>query len=216
MSPTEERDRASRLAGADEAATLRIARGIDDAWFRCQALAHVAWTTPDPARFFERVAESMASGWSIEDPNRSATVIAWPVAALAARMGLGPDEGARADRELAEAIARVTSVVARAPSAASRGDALLWHVHALSPFRPGLRRTVLERLVEACRDPSNRKRQHQLERAVLAIAPDDPETAMSLAGSLDLGRRLRTTASIEGRRQGLGPWRFFEASDAPR
>jgi len=189
---------------------------IDDPWFRCQALARLAWQTPDPARFFERVAESMASGWSIEDPNRSATVIAWPVAALAGRMGLGPDERARADRELGDAIARVTNVVAQAPSPASRGDALLWHVHALSPSRPDLRRLVLDGLVEACRAPANRKRQRQLERAVLAVAPDDPETAMRLAGSLDVGRRLRTTASIEGRRQGLGPRRFFETGDAPR
>src|SRR4051794_5830037 len=91
MSPTQERDQAARIAGSDNTSALRIARNIDDPWFRCQALAYVAWHTAAHKRFLGLVAESLESGWSIGDPNRSVTVIAWPVAALARRDYPGPD-----------------------------------------------------------------------------------------------------------------------------
>src|SRR5262245_52387624 len=136
MSATQERDHAARIAGSDNASALRIARNIGDPWFRCQALAHVAWHMPDHKRFLGVVAESLESGWSIKSPNRSVTVIAWPVAALARRIFPGPDAMERSGRALREVIARLTKAVAEEPSPASRADALLLHVHALSPSRP--------------------------------------------------------------------------------
>jgi len=108
MSATQERDQAARIAVSDNASALRIARNIGDPWFRCQALAHVAWHTTDHKRFHGLVAESLESGWSIENPYRSVAVIAWPVAALARRSYPGPDAMERGDRELREVIARLT------------------------------------------------------------------------------------------------------------
>lgn len=216
MSATQERDQAARIAGSDNASALRIARNIGDPWFRCQALAHVAWHTTDHRRFFALVAESLESGWSIQNPNRSVTAIAWPVAALAGRSYPGSDAMERSDRELREVIARLTKAIAEEPSPGSRADALLLHVHALSPSRPELRSGVLGLLVKECRDPANWKRQRQLVVAALAIAPDDPGAALALISSLDEGRRRRTVARIEEESEGLGPRRFFDACGTPR
>ena len=201
-----------RIAGSDNASALRIAREIDDPWFRCQALAYVAWHITDLKGFLGVVAESLESGWSIKNPNRLVSVIAWPVAALAKRSYPGSDAVARSDRKLRDVIARLTKDIAGEPSAASRADALLLHVHALSPSRPELRKGVLGLLVKACRDPANRKGQRQLEEAALVIAPDDPDAAQALTALLDENRRRQTTARIEGRWEGLGPRRFFEKS----
>jgi hypothetical protein len=211
MSATQERDRAARIAISDDASALRIARNIGDPWFRCQALAHVAWHAADQKRFFGIVAESLEGGWSIENPNRSVTVIAWPVAALARRSHPRPDARERSDRALREVIAKLTKTIAQEPSPASRADALLLHVHALSPSRPGFRKSILDLLMKECRDPANRKRQRQLEEAALVIADDDPDVALGLAMSLDEGRRRRTIAKIEDRSDVLGPRPFFEA-----
>lgn len=216
MSATQERDQVARITGGDNVSALRIARNIDDPWFRCQALAHVAWHTTDDKQFFTLIAESLESGWSIQDPNRSVTVIAWPVAALAQRNYLGPDAMGRSDRELNEVVARLTKAISGERGPASRADALLLHVHALSPSRPELRKGVLSLLVKECRDPANRKRQRQLEEAAQVITLDDPGAALGLTALLDENRRRRTTARIESRWEGLGPRRFFEASRTPQ
>jgi hypothetical protein len=216
MSATQERDQAARIAVSDNASALPIARNIGDPWFRCQALAHVAWYTTDHKRFHGLVAEPLESGWSIENPIRAVLVIAWPVAALAKRHSPGPDAIERSDRELRRVIARLSKAVAEEPSPVSRADALLLHVHALSPSRPELRSGVLGLLVKECRNPANWKRQRQLEEAACVIAPDDTEAALALTSSLDEGRRRRTVARIEEQSEGLGPRRFFDASGTSR
>jgi hypothetical protein len=215
MSATQERDQAYRIAGTDFDSALRIARNVDDPWFRCQALACVAWHVADHERFLGLVAESLESGWSIKNPNRAVTVIAWPVAALARRQFLDTDAMERNNRELEPVIDRLTKAVAEEPSPVSRADALLLHVHALSPSRPELRREVLDLLAKECRNPANWKRQRQLEEAALVIAPDDPDTALGLAASLDEGRRRRTIARIEDQSEELGPRLFFETRGTP-
>ncbi|HEV8067833.1 MAG TPA: hypothetical protein VGP76_08845 [Planctomycetaceae bacterium] len=212
MSATQERDQVARIARSDNASALRIARNIDDPWFRCQALAYVAWNLADHKRFLRVVAESLESGWSIRDPNRSVTVIAWPVAALARRNYSRPDAMERSTGILRDVIARLTGVIAKEPNPASRADALLLHVHALSPSRRELRKGLLGLLVKECRDATNQKRQRQLEEAAMAIAPDDLDTALGLIASLDENRKRRTTVRIEAQGEGLGPRQFFEKS----
>ena len=212
MSATQERDRVARIAGSNSASALRIARNIDDPWFRCQALAYVAWNTANHKRFLGLVAESLESGWSIRDANRSVTVIAWPVAALAKRNYSRPDAMKRSVGILREVITQLTEVIAKEPNPASRADALMLHIHALSPSRRELRKGLLGLLVKECRDATNRKRQRQLEEAAMVIAPDDLDAALGLIESLDENRKRRMTATIEAQWEGLGPRQFFEKS----
>jgi hypothetical protein len=152
----------------------------------------------------------MESSRSIVIPNRAVTVTAWPVAALANREFPDGSAMARNEAELRRIVPELLGVIAGEPNPASRADALLTLVHALSPNRPGLRAEVLGALRRACGVPENRKRQRQLEQAALVVAPDDPETALAITTSLDKSRRRRTVAHIEGRWEGLGPRPFFE------
>lgn len=202
----------ARIATADVAAALRIARNISDPWFRCQSLASVAWRVDAEKPFFGIIDESLESGWSIEIPNRAATVVAWPVAALAGHSLSGSGGRERTHSILRAALDQVRKVVAEDLSPISRADALLIHVHALSPSWPELRKEVLGLLMKECRDPANRKRQRQIEEAALVIARDDPGTALTLASSLDESRRRRTVASIEQKTAVLGPRSFFEGT----
>lgn len=211
------RDKAFRQAVTDFDSALHTARGIDDPWYRCQALAGVAHHAPDDRTFFALVDKALESGWSIEVPNRSVSVNAWPVAALAQRRFSGPEMIKRAERELDRALDRALTTIAREPNPTSRADALLLQVHALSPSQARRRRRVLDRLVSDCRKPSDRKRQRQLrersiEEAALAIAADDPRAAAELASMLKEARRLRTIDAIEGRSEVLGPRSFFHNS----
>lgn len=206
MSATEERDQAARFAALDLDRAVLIANQIGEPWFRCQAQALAAWYEPQPDRFLGLIDKSLESGWSITDPNRSATVVAWPVAALANKRFHNRESMARVDRVLDTVIAKVAEVVAREPSPVSRADALLTHVHALSPARTRLRAGVLALLVKECQDPGNRKRERQIEEASLVIAGDDQAFAIELASSLKETRKLRTIARIEARSAPIGPW----------
>ena len=85
----------------------------------------------------------------------------------------------RNDRELGAAVARLTKFIADEPNPASRADALLMLINALSPFKPELRKNLLGLLLKECRDPGEPKRQRQLEAAALVIAGDDPDAAHS-------------------------------------
>lgn len=216
MSATQERDQVARIAAADPASALRIARNIRDPWFRCQALACVAWHTPDHKPFLAFITESLESASSISDPNRAVTAAAWPVAALARRRFSSPEAMKRNDRELGAAIPRLTKVIADEPNPASRADALLTLVNALSPFKPGLRNGVLGLLVKECRNPADRKRQRQLEAAALVVAADDPDAADGITGLLEEGRKRRTVARIEDQPELLGPRPFFDLSGTSR
>ncbi len=209
MSATSARDQSARVAAVDPAAALRIARTIGDAWYRCQALAIAAWHAVEPKGFHAIIAEALESGWSIDDPNRAATVVAWPVAALAGRRFDERGANGRTDRELARCLARVGDTVSTLDKPARRGDALLMHVHALSPSQARLRASVLSRLVKECLDPANGKGERQLEEAALVVAGDDPVRAIELAAHLREARRARTVERIEPRGEGLGPRRFF-------
>lgn len=215
MQATQDRDRAARIAITDVKSALRIARDISDPWFRCQALASVAWRVDAEKPFFGIIDESLESGWSIKIPNRAATVVAWPVAALARHTLSGPGARERTRSMLRAALDQLRKVVAEEPSPISRADALLIHVHALSPSWPELRKGIIDLFMKECRDPADRKRQRQIEEAALVIARDDSGTALTLASSLDESRRRRTVARIEQKTMVLGPRTFFQESTAP-
>ncbi len=210
MSASSQRDQVGRIAPTDLGAAAHLAATIADPWYRCQALACVAWHAASHKDFLTFVTRSVESSRAIVIPNRAVTVAAWPVAALSNRQFPDRSAMARNEAELRRIVPELLGVIAGEPNSASRADALLTLVHALSPNRPGLRTEVLGALRRACGMPENRKRQRQLEQAALVVAPDDPETALVIASSLDESRRRRMVERIESRWEGLGPREFFE------
>ncbi len=111
MSAAQERDQVGRIAANDVGAALLIAKDIDDPWYRCQALAFVAWHAADHKQFLRSLAESLKSAWAVKNPNRTVTVAAWPVAALARRHFADRDAGKRNDLELRKLIRRLLDVI---------------------------------------------------------------------------------------------------------
>jgi hypothetical protein len=80
ISPTEARDRASRLATGDPAAARGMALAIEDPWFRCQALASAA-RHADEAEVEQVAQESLAAAAECHDDYKRAAVAAWPIRA---------------------------------------------------------------------------------------------------------------------------------------
>src|SRR4030095_7238070 len=61
--PVRERARVSDLAATDNHSALKIARGIEDPWYRCQSLACVARFAPH-GKLDDRIEEALAACFS--------------------------------------------------------------------------------------------------------------------------------------------------------
>jgi len=116
----------------------------------------------------------------------------------------------RNDRELRSVLPRLLRIIGDEPNPASRADALLMLIHALSPSTPELRAGVLGLLAKECRDPSNRKRRRQIESAAMVVAADDPVAARELVGLLEHGPKQRAIVRIRDHPEILGPRHFFD------
>jgi len=77
------RKRTWELAQTDLDAALRFARKIEGNWYRCQALAAVAWHTRPRVAFMKIVDEALAEACGIPDFYRATACSAWPVRAMA-------------------------------------------------------------------------------------------------------------------------------------
>ncbi len=73
------RDQVSSMPASEWQAALRLARSIEGAWFRCQALSHVATVCPISKVSLEIVDEALAAADSIPDINRKVSVSALPI-----------------------------------------------------------------------------------------------------------------------------------------
>src|SRR5437763_220062 len=81
--PTQQRDYSADLAKQQPDRALQVARGIEDPWFRCQALSHVARYLVSEAERNDVLTEAFLAGSKLSEPNRVATVSAWPLKVLA-------------------------------------------------------------------------------------------------------------------------------------
>ena len=84
-SPTELRDQAARLAPEDPAAAAKIARSIDDPWFRTQALAWACRYAPANHEAKRLAREAIETAADAEDAYRQVAPCAWPLRALIER-----------------------------------------------------------------------------------------------------------------------------------
>jgi hypothetical protein len=121
MSATQQRDEACRIAPADAARALRIARQISDPWFRCQALASASIFVQANLRR-QVIDEAFFAANKLEEINRVVTVSSWPLKALAmlGDFTLVQSEGTR-----------LLATISNEPSPVRRADAF-----AFSSVRP--------------------------------------------------------------------------------
>lgn len=192
-SPTTDRDLVFRIAATDIERALRVTRGIEDPWYRCQALATVALHVPLIEERDKLLAEALASANLELEPNRIATVSSWPLKALTL--------SAEYERMATEAD-RLLAVIANESSPVRRADALRYVLGATIASKHPVIRRVASEFAKACLQPlmsgkRNRKGEYLLESVLPAIARVDDSFANELLQQLPPSRSERARKAIE-------------------
>lgn len=170
-SPTAQRERAIRAATSDTDAALRLARDVDDPWYRCQALAWVARFAPEDDAVARIADESLAAARSTDDAYKHVAAAAWPVRALVEH-----DLPTRAVAAVADRLPTARAI----PHPVNRVDALDLLHQAIFPLGPAARRAAQQSLVDACLAANSWRAGRTLRDLVLTVAADDPAEVQSI------------------------------------
>lgn len=199
MSATSAQDNAISLARHDPKAALARARTITDPWFRCQALAWVAWLTPDEGAFRPIIAESLKAAQGAADPYQWVGASAWPLRALIERR-----DGARAVAAIRKALASVPQI----ENPVSRADAMFLLFQAVFPQGVQVRADTLTVLMSAC-GAAGTKGQRHLRDAALMLAAVDGATARQVVTAMREGRERRQAERRIAEGEAMEPRAFF-------
>ena len=169
---------------------LRIARSVEDPWYRCQSLAAVAGATQDPRERRELVEESFRAAEQQSEPNRVVTVSAWPMEVLARDL---PAE------EIEARIERLADRLSAEPHAVRRCDALFMVAYQL---RDGALRPFVyaaKRFAQEAREGHGWKRDRNLrDLAVLLWDRGERALAEALRDEIEEGKLRRQAAREMG------------------
>jgi hypothetical protein len=179
-----------KSAQSDNEHALKLARKIDDPWYRTQALAWVARYAPI-GKVEGLAKEALETAAEQADPYKVVAASAWPVRALIER-----ERGEVAE----EAIVRLLDLSERIDHPVSRLEALFLLWEAVYLLGDGMRRQVQDKLVAACRAADSWKAGDRLAWAATILAADHPEEAQELVAALREGRVKRQAL----RRMGAG------------
>lgn len=197
MSATRSRERASQLAKTDPEAALVIARGIEDPWFRSQALAWVA-------RFSKRgqqdiLREAKAASESAGEPYKIIGASAWWVRAMA-ELGYSGE----ATRE----VPKLLEIASTIENPVSRLEALFLLLQAVFQVDRG-RDLVLEGLIAACQRAKSWRAGDRLREAALMLAADHPADAERVIEAMPEGKYKRQVKQRMASAQHRTPRPFF-------
>jgi len=173
MSATSQRDRVAKLATTDPDKALNVARGINDPWFRAQALSHVARYVPIDAIRIATEAEQAAL--KCDDHFKRSAVRAWEIAALAER-GMTKD----ALRSLHSALAEA----ALASPSSSRCESLLLLMHAAARISLSHSIPIADEIRKTAAGDANWRCIRSLVEAVAILCYLDASAAMRFVESL--------------------------------
>jgi len=189
MSSTQARDRAAHLAKRDTKAALAAARGVQDPWYRAQALAWVARFAPD-SEFQRLVRESLSACRECADQYKATGASAWPLRVLVER---GSPERCR--RELSAVLEGLPQV----EPAASRSEAAFLLFQATFELGPDVRISLLRKLEAASGAGGHWRSQRNLIDAVAMLHRTDAEVSVATAEAItdDKTRRRALKALAE-------------------
>jgi len=198
-SATQQRDRAAELAKQQPEPALHLARAIEDPWFRCQALSHVARYLASEAERSAVLTEAFLAGSKLGEPNRVTTVSAWPLKVLAIT-------GQSAPLEIETE--RLLAIIATESSPVRRADALYVLGGAVIGAGRELVLRVLRAFISACLQPlqngkRNRKGESLLVSYLPAIQRLEPNVAQDLLGRLTPAHREQARSRIAAMQQNL-------------
>lgn len=188
--PTQDRHRAKRLAVSDPEEALRLARDIEDHWFRCQALALVAYRCEGDAMRATALTESFQAGWELGAPNRVVVASSWPLKVLCRKGG---------SQRLADEVRRLLAIIATDRSPVRAAESLDFVLGALVTAPRELFWQAYERLEDACRTPLHGGKRNVKGEALLvhwmpvlhAFDPVRAEQALSAIQGPVLAARAR-------------------------
>jgi len=189
MTPTQLRNRAAHLAERDPSAALEVARGIDDCWFRAQALAHVA-RYHDEDQSLALAQEALRAAAEASDPFRAVAVAAWPIRAMIER---GYQEAAA--RELSRLLEHAPLI----EPDSSRSEALFLLYQASFSLGDDVRVTIARRLLElGNKDDAHWRTKRNLVDALAMLTAPQPSEAHSLAEEItDRKTRARAESALK-------------------
>lgn len=176
-SPTQQRDKASRLARTDSVEALLLARAITDPWYRCQTLSTVARFAPDQ-RVRPIAEEAACASRECKDGYQRVAVMAWPVRALIERSR--NDEAMTFVGEALEAASHIEHHVCRLD-----GLHLLWQ--AVFPLGPAARDRAQSALLAACTSANSWRAGRCMLDMAEVLASDEPHTAERIVALLRPG-----------------------------
>ena len=193
MTATQQRDLAGRVAGTDPTRALALARGIEDPWFACQALAWVARYAPED-QVQGIIRESLMVSRKSPDPYRIVAAAAWPVRAVVERGHT---------RMLASIIPELLVLAKEIKLLVSRSEALFLLFQAVFPAGQKIWLPVLESLREASTPLIGWRQRRNLTEAVLIIWSEDQNLAAELISDLSdlkLKKKIERTIATGERR----------------
>lgn len=174
MSSSTDRAIVRQIASTSPEQALRLARGIDSPWFRCQALSTIAEVEADKKACLRLLKEALSAAWEQNEPNRVVTVSAWPLQVMAHRGWV---------EALMPEVTRLLAYLATEPHAVRRADALYVLMDKLRAGPLGIFREVLHAFEAAClaMPIKAKKREWLLRNGVEVAAAVDSEKARELA-----------------------------------
>jgi hypothetical protein len=190
---TQVRNRVSAIAKTNALEALALARGIDDPWFRCQALTIAAVHTPDRRSQKRAIDDAFSAANELSEPNRVVTVSAWPVKALALTGHMS---------SVSSDVGRLLQLISTESSPVRRADALRYLLGAVSIAPATVAGLVAREFAAACLAPlQSGKRNSKGESSLVACLPVigciDAKFARSLLGRLAPSRSERAARALQ-------------------
>jgi len=164
MTPTAARDLSNRLSADEPERALTVARGIQDPWFRCQALAHVGRYWPDQ-KYGRLLEEAVKAGDLQADLYKQVTVSAWPIRAYLERGSVSPAQ---------KLLVKYTRTSSGIENMGSRSEALFMLFQAARPFGLELWQPVYWALVGAAEPALSWRQRRNLREAVAMVVSSNP------------------------------------------
>ena len=151
-----------------------VARKIDDAWFRCQALSQVAryWPNADYKRLLK---EAVDAANSQNDLYKQVTVSAWPIRAYLERNDASPAKGL---------LERCINASTHIDNMGSRSEAMFTVFQAAKPFAPELWQPAFWALVAATEPALAWRQRRNVREAIAMVASDNPALAKKALAKL--------------------------------
>jgi len=199
MAANSTRDLVTRLAPTDPEGAARLARTIDEPWFRSQALAWAARFAADD-RVEPLAEEALIASYAESDPYRTVGSGAWAIRALVERGRPVP-----ARRVLADLLV----LAPEAEPTASRAEALFLVWQAAFALGRDARRKILDMLLTTCQGSDSWRVGRVFQDIAWMLGASDHEMVQRILAAMPEGRWKRQAKRRLAAAESLKPRPFF-------